>query len=53
MLIGPDEKFVREVLGEHVCPKFFLNLVTTLPLPAPANDNESQTEEKTDAEPEK
>ena len=53
MLIGPDEKFVREVLGEHVCPKFFLNLVTTLPLLAPANDNESQTEEKTDAEPEK
>ena len=53
MLIGPDEKFVREVLGEHVCPKFFLNLMTTLPLPAPANDNESQTEEKTDAEPEK
>ena len=47
MLIGPDEKFIREVLGEHVCPKFLLNLMSTLPIPA--NDNEPCAEEKTDS----
>lgn len=36
-LIAPDEHFVREVLGEHVCPKFMLNIMSTLPVPA--NDN--------------
>jgi len=41
MLIGPDERFIREVLGEHVCPKFMLNLVSTLPLPTSANDNKA------------
>ena len=50
MLIGPDERFIREVLGEHVCPKFLLNLVSTIPLPAPANDNEPQAVETTKAE---
>lgn len=44
MLIGPDERFIREVLGEHVCPKFLLNLVSTMPLPAPANDNTAPEE---------
>ena len=44
MLIGPDEKFIRKVLGEHVCPKFLLNLVSTMPLPTPANDNTTQVE---------
>ena len=39
MLISPDEHFVREVLGEHVCPKFMLNIMSTLPVPA--NDNEA------------
>lgn len=37
MLIGSDEHFVREVLGEHVCPRFMLNIMSTLPIPA--NDN--------------
>lgn len=50
MLISPDERFIREVLGEHVCPKFLLNLVSTIPLPAPANDNEPQAVETTKAE---
>ena len=39
MLISPDEHFVRKVLGEHVCPKFMLNIMSTLPVPA--NDNEA------------
>lgn len=38
MLIGPDEHFVREVLGEHVCPKLYNALMTTLPLPANSNN---------------
>lgn len=33
-LISTDEHFVREVLGEHVCPKFMLNIMSTLPVPA-------------------
>ena len=41
-LISPDEHFVREVLGEHVCPKFMLNIVSTLPVPA--NDNTESEE---------
>ena len=45
MLIGPDERFIRTVLGEHVCPKFMLNIVSTLPLPVPANDNEPKVKE--------
>lgn len=43
MLIGRDESFIRTVLGEHVCPKFMLNIVSTLPIPA--NDNEPQVKE--------
>ena len=41
MLTGSDERFIRDVLGEHVCPKFMLNLVSTLPLPTSANDNKA------------
>ena len=44
MLISPDEHFVREVLGEHVCPKFMLNLMSTMPVPA--NDNKAGDESK-------
>lgn len=40
MLTSPDEHFVREVLGEHVCPKFMLNIMSTLPVPT--NDNEDK-----------
>ena len=40
MLTSPDEHFVREVLGEHVCPKFMLNIMSTLPIPA--NDNKDK-----------
>ena len=40
MLTKPDEHFIREVLGEHVCPKFMLNLMSTLPIPS--NDNKSE-----------
>ena len=36
-LISTDEHFIREVLGEHVCPKFMLNVMSTLPVPT--NDN--------------
>lgn len=39
MLTSPDEHFVREVLGEHVCPKFMLNIMSTLPVPT--NDNKA------------
>ena len=41
-LISTDEHFIREVLGEHVCPKFMLNIVSTLPVPA--NDNTESEE---------
>ncbi|MBR1373224.1 DNA cytosine methyltransferase [bacterium] len=44
MLISRDEDFIREVLGEHICPKFMLNLVSTMPLPTPANDNATPEE---------
>lgn len=47
MLISPDEHFVREVLGEHVCPKFMLNLMSTMPVPA--NDNTAGDESKSKA----
>lgn len=40
MLTSPDEHFVREVLGEHVCPKFMLNIMSTLPVPT--NDNKDK-----------
>lgn len=40
MLTKPDEHFIREALGEHVCPKFMLNLMSTLPIPA--NDNKPE-----------
>lgn len=40
MLSKPDEHFIREVLGEHVCPKFMLNIMSTLPIPA--NNNKSE-----------
>lgn len=53
MLIGPDEKFIREVLGEHVCPKFLLNLVSTMPLPTPANENTAPEEKAETSEAEK
>lgn len=49
MLIGSDERFIRTVLGEHVCPKFLLNLVSTMPLPA--NDNMVPEETKATSEP--
>ena len=39
MLTSPDEHFVREVLGEHVCPKFMRNIMSTLPVPT--NDNKA------------
>lgn len=38
MLTSPDEDFIREVLGEHVCPKLYNALMTTLPLPANSNN---------------
>ena len=41
-LVNPDEAFIRGALGEHVCPKFMLNIMSTLPLPA--NDNEADDE---------
>lgn len=41
-LVNPDEAFIRGTLGEHVCPKFMLNIMSTLPLPA--NDNEADDE---------
>ncbi len=41
-LTSPDEHFIREVLGEHVCPKFMLNIMSTLPVPA--NDNTASEE---------
>lgn len=41
-LIAPDEHFIREVLGEHVCPKFMLNIMSTLPVPT--NDNTESNE---------
>ena len=44
MLIKPDEHFVREVLGEHVCPKFMLNIMSTLPISA--NDNTASEKSK-------
>ena len=37
MLTSKDERFIRTVLGEHVCPKLYMDLMTTLPIPA--NDN--------------
>lgn len=40
MLTSPDEHFVREVLGEHVCPKFMRNIMSTLPVPT--NDNKDK-----------
>lgn len=39
MLTSPDEHFVREVLGEHVCPKFMRNIMSTLPVPT--NDDKA------------
>ncbi len=37
MLLRSDETFIRDAIGEHVCPKFMLNLVSTMPIPS--NDN--------------
>lgn len=34
MLIGSYEYFVRKVLGQHICPKFMLNIMSTFPIPA-------------------
>ena len=53
MLIGKDEKFIRDTLGEHVCPKFLLNLVSTMPLPTPANENTAPEEKAETSEAEK
>lgn len=44
MLTGGDEQFIRTVLGEHVCPKFMLNLMSTMPVPA--NDNKADNKSK-------
>lgn len=41
-LTSSDEHFIREVLGEHVCPKFMLNIMSTLPVQA--NDNKASEE---------
>lgn len=32
MLSEKDDSFIREVLGEHVCPKMYNALITTIPL---------------------
>lgn len=48
--MNSDEDFIRTVLGEHICPKFMLNLVSTMPLPTPMNDNFTPEEVAVDVE---